>query len=268
MRFLNKLCFRRLKKGTDKEMNLTDYSIYVMTVKEKLLYILSAAAVIYVTVFIFYRSHIISILFLPLAFFYPGIRTKEIINKRRCELNIQFKDMLYSLSSSLSAGKSVEKAFGEILNDLAILYPNPDTDILKEVRYIIKKLELNETIETALSDFARRARLDDIDNFTDVFHTCKRAGGNLVQVIGNTTNIINDKIEIQQEIDTLLAERRMEQKILNILPVGLVLLLSISAADYIEPVFNTAAGKIVMSISLLLLAGAYLISRKIMNIKV
>jgi len=264
----DKIYFRNEKGNPEREASLTDYDIYIMSVKQRVIYVFIAAAVIYFIAYVFYRNHIISALLSSLAFFYPKVKVKEIIKKRKSELNIQFKDMLYSLSSSLSAGKSVETAFKDTLKDLEILYPNPHTDILKEVGYIVKRIELNETIESALSDFAARARIEDIGNFADVFYTCKRAGGNMVQVIYNATSIINDKIEIRQEIDTLLAERRFEQKVLNILPVIMVVLLSATAEDYIKPVFDSIPGRIVMSISILLLSAAFLLSRRIMNIKV
>jgi tight adherence protein B len=87
-----------------------DYNEYKMTRKEKGLYIIIAVTVIYLTGFVFFRSHIISSILCPLAIFYPRLKVKDIIAKRKIELNNQFKDMLYSLSSSLSAGKSVEGA--------------------------------------------------------------------------------------------------------------------------------------------------------------
>jgi len=104
----------------------------------------------------------------PLALLYPKRKTKDIIEKRKSELNLQFKDLLYSISASLTAGKSVETAFKEALNDLCILYPDPDTYIIREVEYIVRRLEMNETIEDALEDLAKRSHLEDIQNFTDV----------------------------------------------------------------------------------------------------
>lgn len=187
---------------------------------------------------------------------------------RKNELNIQFKDMLYSLSSSLSAGKSIELAFKDVLKDLSIMYPDPDASIIKEAGYIARKIDMNETVESALCDFARRAHSEDIDSFVDVFRTCKRMGGNMVEIIRNTSNIINDKIEIKQEINTILAERRFEQKVLNVLPILLILLLSLSAGDYMYPVFNTGTGRAVMSVAIILLIGAYFISKKITDIDV
>ena len=38
---------------------------------------------------------------------------------------MQFKQTLYSLGSSLAAGRSVENSFKEVAKDLRLLYPDP-----------------------------------------------------------------------------------------------------------------------------------------------
>ncbi|HOM03331.1 MAG TPA: type II secretion system F family protein [Acetivibrio sp.] len=247
---------------------LVDYGVYVMSFKEKFLYFLLAALALFAIGYIFYHSVLLALFLTPFAFLYPKRRTKDIIEKRKNELNLQFKDLLYSLSSSLTAGKSVEMSFKDALNDLSILYPDPDTYIIREVEYIIRKIEMNETVEDALEDLARRSHLEDIQNFTDVFKTCKRTGGNLVNVIRNSTNIINDKIEIKEEINTLLAAKKFEQKILSVMPLVMILILSLTTEDYMIPVFTTVIGRIVMTFSILIIAAGYFISKKIMDIKV
>jgi len=247
---------------------LPDYNTYSLSRKEKILYFLEGAAIIYIFSFIFYRSHIFSILLCPLALFYPRIKSRSITEKRKYEINIQFKDMLYSLSSTLSAGKSLELAFKDVLTDLEVLYPYPDTPIIREVEYIIRKIDMNETVEEALCDFAGRVHLEDVENFVDVLRICKRTGGNIVEVLRNTSNIINDKIEIKHEINTLLAQRNLERKVLNLLPPVMVFIISASSYEYISPVFTTIPGRFVMTIAILLLAAAYFISKKIMDIKV
>lgn len=242
---------------------IADYDSYTMSLREKILYTVAAAAAIFAVSYIFYRSFVFSVLLTPLALFYPRFKTKDIIRCRKKELNIQFKDMLYSLSSSISAGKSVEKAFKEVIKDLSVLYPDPSTLILREVRGIINKLEVNVPLEKALLDFAERAKLEDIDNFVNVFNICKRSGGNIAEIIKNTSSIISDRIEVGQEIDTMLAERKFERKVLNVMPVLMIMLLSISAPDYINPVFSTVAGRLTMTVSIALLAVAWFISGKV-----
>ncbi len=123
------------------------------------------------------------------------------------------------------------------------------------------------TVEEAIKDLAKRSDLEDINNFSDVICICKRTGGNLIEAIKNASGIISDKIEMKQEIETLLSSRKFEQKILNIMPVVMILVLSVTAKDYISPIFTTIQGKVAMTACLMLLSGAYAISNKIMNIR-
>ena len=239
-----------------------------MPFKEKVYHIVKVVPVIYFLAYLFYESHLLCISLSFLAFAYPLIENKKIIKKQKSELNLQFKDMLYSLHSSLSAGKSIELAFMGMADDLRILYPGSDTYIVIEAIYIARKLEMNETIEASLDNFAERSGLEDVKNFAEVFKICKRTGGNIVEAIKRTTTIINDKIEIKQDIDTMVANKNLERKVLNVMPVIILTLLSFTAKDYIEPIYKFTAGRIVMSIAFVLITISYFISKKIMNIEI
>jgi tight adherence protein B len=239
-----------------------------MSFKEKIYHIVKVIPLIYLLAFLFYKNHVLSIILCFSAFVYPSIENKKIIKRRKAELNMQFKDMLYSLHSSLSAGKSIELSFMGIKDDLRILYPGNDTYIVIEAIYIAKKLEMNETIEASLDDFAKRSGLEDIRNFAEVFRICKRTGGNVVEAIKRTACIINDKIEIKQDIGIMLASKNLERKVLNIMPIIILGMLTISAKDYIEPVYSMAAGRIVMSIAAVLIIVSYFISKKMVDIEI
>jgi tight adherence protein B len=248
-------------------MGVPEYNTYIMPFKEKIYHIVKVIPIIYFISYLYYKNHVLSAILSVLAFLYPVIENKKAVKKRKDELNMQFKDMLYSLQSSLSAGKSIEMAFMAVADDLKILYPK-DAHIVMEALYITKKLEMNETIEEALDDFAERSCLDDVKNFTEVFRISKRTGGNVIDAIKRTIDIINDKIEIKQDIDTMLANKKLESKILNIIPVFILALLHFTAEDYINPIYNIATGRIVMTVSAALTIISYFISKKIMNIEI
>lgn len=251
-----------------REDGLTDYNYYIMTKKEKLFYIIIAAIVLFFIGYIFYHNVILSFLLAFLSLKFPDIRTKQIIEKRKQNLTTQFKDMLYAVASSLSAGRSIESALKEALNDMRIIYPDNDTDIMKELEYIVRGIEMNEPVEKMLMQFAERSHIEDVENFTDIFTTCKRTGGDLVQVIKSTSQTIGDKIEIKQEIETLISGKKFEFRILLIMPVALILLLSMTTADYMQPVFDTVIGNVVMTVAIILFGIAYFIGKKIMDINV
>jgi tight adherence protein B len=247
---------------------LIDYSSYTMTKKERFLYCSIAGIILYAIGYVFYQHYVISALIASLGLLYPKLRTKELINKRKQELGLQFKQALYSLSSALGAGKSIENAFREVVNDLRLLYPDPSTHIIREFEIINRSVENGDSIEKAVVNFAERADVEDIHSFADVFVTCKRTGGDLVEVIRSTSNIIGDKLDIQQEIVVLIAQKKLESQILTLAPLAMVALLSYSAPDYMEPMYQFGTGPIIMTIGLVLLGTAFWLSRWIMNIKV
>lgn len=245
-----------------------DYTVYIMTKKEKLGYSLKAGIILFLIGYVFYQNAFLALLLTPIAIFYPKIKAKELLQKRKNELNFQFKDMLYSLSASMSAGKALEPAFREALNDLKIIYPNDDEYIIKECENIIKNLDMNERIEDVLEDLAERTQIEDIISFVDVLQACRKAGGNIVEVMRTTTSLINDKIEIKNEIDTITASKRFEQKMMSLAPIVMIVLLSAVAGDYMNPVFNTLQGRVIMTFALIIMAITHFISKKLMDINV
>jgi tight adherence protein B len=245
-----------------------DYSVYNMSKRERLFNIFLASIFLFGLGFIFYQNVLVSLLIIPFSLLYPGIRKREIVERRQNELNLQFKDMLYSISSSLASGKALETAFKESVKELSIIYPDEDTLIIKEIQYMQRKIDMNEQIENVLMDFADRSGLEDVRSFASILQTCNKRGGNVIEIIRNTSNVINDKIEVKQEIATMLAQKKFEQKILSIMPIGLILFLSATQKDYMKPVFTTALGRVVMTMAIVLIISGYLITKKIMDIKV
>lgn len=205
---------------------------------------------------------------MPLVFLYFKHKKKQLSQKENQHILSQFNQFLYSLSAALVAGKSVENAFYELEKDLCLLYPSETTFIIKEVRQINKRLSNGDSIEKAIIDFSKRTDSQDIKNFAVVFSTCKRTGGDLVDVIKKTANILNSKIETQQEIEILISRKKFEARLLSIAPVLIIGLISFTVSDYMQPLYETLVGRIIMSISLILLFVSNLLSKFIMNIKV
>ncbi len=256
------------EKPQQREDGLTDYDIYIMSKKEKIINMAFAAAVLFFVGYVFYQNPFISALLMLFCVKFPAIRTKQIIEKRKNMLTLQFKDMLYSLSSALSVGKSVETGIRDSLNDLRVIYPDPDTDIIKELEYILRGIGMNNTIEEMFGQFAERAHIEDIDNFVDIFVTCKRTGGDLIEVMRTTSNTIGEKIEIKQEINTMISGKKYEFNFMMIMPVILVEFLALTSGDYMRPVFTQIPGIMAMTVAIAIFVLAYVVGSKIMKIEI
>ena len=246
----------------------TDYSTYDMSMIEWILYAGMAAAVLFLVGYIFYQKVIVSALFALFAVKYPKMKKKQIIEARQKKLSLQFKDMLYSLSSAVGAGNSVESAVSVALEDMKQQYNDPKVFIIQELELMRVRLQMNRTIEEVFNDFAERSHIEDVQTFANIFQIAKRTGGNLIDIIRNTTQIIADKIEISQEIDTMLSGQQMEQKVLTVMPFALVLFLTKSSGDFMKPIFTTPIGFVIATVSLVVILVANIWSKKIASIKI
>ncbi len=243
------------------------YNSYKMPFKEKIRYILTAAAMIFPAAYLFYRNVYICAILCLLALFYPSLKSKDIILKRQKMITAQFKDLLYSVSSSLSAGKSVESAFRAAAADLTILYAGEDALIISELKAVNMKVDMNEPLTEALSDFASRSCSEDIANFADMLTICKKAGGNLIEAIKNTASVIVCKIDLRNEIDVIIAEQRLNQKILSVMPFVLMAMIVLGSKEYVAPLY-TPEGNIIMSAVLLICVAAHLTGKHIACINI
>jgi tight adherence protein B len=76
----------------------------------------------------------------------------------------------------------VENAFREAVLDLRMLDPEGGSDMICGAEYYLcTRMEYGQPVEEALHDFSKRAGMEDVERFADVFMVCKRTGGDLVE---------------------------------------------------------------------------------------
>ena len=108
----------------------------------------------------------------------------------------------------------------------------------------------------------------DISYFAEIFRYAKRSGGDIPAIIKQTVRIIREKAEVQREIDTIISGRKMEQRVMVFIPMGILMYLRITSDSFINVLYGNAAGIVVMTICLMVYGTAVLVSGKIVDIKV
>ena len=204
---------------------------------------------------------------IPFGLCYPFAMRKQYQKKRQELLLIQFKDLILSLSACLSAGYSTENAFSEALKEVTRVY-GTDAMIVKEIRWMIYKNRLNCTMEEALMDFAERSGLDDVKSFADIFSEARSSGGELMKIIARNAEIISEKIRIQQEILTSTTSRRLEQKVMSAVPIGIVCYLELTSRGFFDVLYESMVGRGIMTGCLGAYLGAIVLGKKILDITV
>jgi tight adherence protein B len=239
---------------------IQNYNQYQFTGKEMLKYLLLGMAASVLLGELFYRSIWGVLLLSPLIYLFLRLKKKELIKKRKWDLNKEFRDGILSLSAALEAGYSAENAFEEAYKDLKLIYPE-NSLILSEFSYIIHQIKMNITVEQAIKNFGERTGVEDILSFSEVFSTAKRTGGDLIKVIKLTSSVICDKIEVKREIITLITAKRLESNIMKAIPIFILAYFQASSPEFLAPLYHNVFGIIVMTVFL----GIYLLAYRIID---
>lgn len=261
-----------------------NYKVYYMSSLEKILYFLLAFVVGAVVGYLFYGgigknefgdptllTYILDVVISCALGIFAGvmflpIRTQQIIDKKQKMLKTQFRDMLESLSTSLGAGKNVTDSFKAIYDDLSVQYEE-DAFILKELEIIISGMANNIDVEDVLEDFGRRSGIGDIESFANVFRICYRKGGNIKDTVRSTQEILSDKMEIAEDIETVVTSSKNEQNIMVVMPIILIGIIKFSSEDFANN-FATVSGIISTTVAIGLFVASYFIGKAVLDIKV
>jgi len=255
------------RTGRSSGQQATDYRIYKLSPGEWLLYGAEGVAAAGAAAWIFYRSlGAFFLLALPAAA-YPLLKKKELQRRRQQRLETEFREGILILASALNAGYSPENAMAEAAGELRMLAGGPSM-ILQEFDRILAAVRTNVPLEKAWEEFALRCGSEDIRNFAEVIRVAKRSDGDLTGIISHTADMISDKLRIKEEILTITSGKRFEQRIMNLIPAAIVLYIDLSSPGFFDPMYGSAAGRLIMTGCLAVYAAAWLLSGRILEVEI
>ncbi len=268
---------------SDLNSPMLNYRVYIMNLKEKVLNIFLAFAIGGAVGLTFYgglfknedgSSTDMTLISNVIVFIIVGaiaakiflpMQRKNLLEKRKRQLTLQFSSFLDSLAVSLSSGMNMTESLSSASNDLKMEY-SENAYMVKEVDEMIKGMNNSVPIEKMMMSLGDRSQIDDIKNFAAVFDICFRAGGNIKDIVRKTNGIICEKIEIEEEIETKISSNKTQFNAMMVIPVVLMLLLRFMSSSFAAG-FSTIVGVAAISVAICIFVAAYKLGKKIMDIK-
>ena len=265
-------------------MQTINYKVYYMSGKEKTFYFLLAFLAGAAIGYLFYgglakdefsqpttTTYILDISISTIVGMIAGklflpIRVRQIIEKRRKMLTRQFRDLLDGLTTSLGAGNNMINSLYAVKEDLQLQYEE-DAYILKEISVMISGVQNNIPIENILKDFGERSGIEDIKSFAEVFEVSYRKGGNIKDVIQNTYTILNDKMEIREEIETVVTANKTEQNLMIVMPIILIAAIKGMSPEFAAN-FATPTGVLSTTFAIIIFVISYYVGKMVLDIKI
>ena len=124
---------------------------------------------------------------------------------------------------------------------------------------------MNRTIEELMEELGRKSGVEQIGEFAQVFSIAKRSGGNVAGVIETTAQVIHRQIEAREEARTILSARRMEQRIMSLMPFCIVFYVKLGNPGYFDSLYHNLKGILVMSLCMGVYMVAWSLSERILR---
>lgn len=216
---------------------------------------------------VFYDSFPIGLfLFFPSFFISWYLMEKNYREKRKRRLTEEFLKALSVLNDYLKSGHSILNGIRESTRELRLLY-GENSDIVREWNELCHKTSAGSTPEECFRDLSERTDISEIREFADVFQIVNRRGGQLNEVLDITIEDLNEKFNVDSQIQTMIASKKLEQKIMSAMPVAILLYVKLTSPDLLQSLYVGAFGRIFMTISLLIYIGAVIWGMRIIRIR-
>lgn len=249
-----------------RQQGLQNNVYFPISLKENLVLSLKSTAALLLINYGFYRSASAFIPLSLLGLIFYKIERKELIHKKKEEARQQFKELLLLTVTGQKAGYSVENAFLKSYEDMANLY-GEKSSVCRMLTELKIGLGNNRKTADLWKIIGNVSGIEEIKEFSSIFEIAKESGGNMTGVMERTAQTIANRAQTQKEIELLLSARKLEQKIMNIMPFFLIVYVTLTSPGYFSSLYHSAQGVMIMTFFLLLYLGACVIGMKITDIE-
>lgn len=258
---------KKIKTQMGKIGKPSDSLFFLLSRKETVgLFVKSLCVMILLNYCFYHRSVTIPFL-IPVGVGFYRMEKKALIQKKREETRQQFKEMLLLVTAGQKAGYSVENAFLKSYGDLAGLF-GENSSICRMLCRFQSGLANHISAGELWMMLGKMTGVEEIKEFAGVFQIAKESGGNMTIMMERTAETIEAVAETKREIETLLSAARLEQKLMNGMPVFLILYVCIISPGYFDKLYHSTEGTVIMTVALLFYIAVFWLGTKIAEVKV
>ncbi len=172
----------------------------------------------------------------------------------------QLGDALGLAARSLRAGHPLISAFHIVSEEMV-------PPISATFAQICQQHEMGAGIHDSLHKIAAETPSTDMKLFATSVGIQARSGGNLAELMERLAVVIRDRLRIGRRVRVLTAQTQLSKRVLIVLPILVFLVLNAINPDYMEPLYTTVPGKIMLGMGIgALVLGAWMMD-KICNLE-
>jgi len=171
---------------------------------------------------------------------------------------LEFANALDVIVRGVKAGLPLS----ECLNIVARESPDP---VGAEFRRVVEGSRVGVTLEDGLLRMYQRMPVPEVNFFVIVLSIQQKSGGNLSEALGNLSKVLRDRKLMRGKIQAMSSEAKASAGIIGSLPPGVMALIYISTPSYIQVLFTSQVGNIIVIAGACWMALGILVMKKMIN---
>lgn len=181
-------------------------------------------------------------------------------SRRRAAFIAALPDTLQLIAGSLLAGYSLAQSLDGIVNQGA-------QPVAGELGRALAESRLGIPIERTLEHVAERMDSEDFRWVVLAIQIQHKVGGNLAEVLLTVAQTMRERVQLQRHVRALSAEGRLSAYILVGLPVFFTLYLFTARREYLQPLYTTKLGIVMIAFAGILLTIGTIVMKKMVKVE-
>ena len=184
------------------------------------------------------------------------------LRRRRQNVFINdFADAIDVMVRGLKAGLPVSDA-------MKVIAAESGPPVGPEFTEVVEGQRIGITIDQGIERMFERMPLSEVNFLGIVMSIQSKTGGNLSEALNNLSKVLRDRKKMKQKIRAVSQEAKSSAAIIGALPFVIMGALTVLNPEYLNPLFNTSTGNIMLvGCGLWMLTGV-LVMRKMINFEI
>ena len=190
----------------------------------------------------------------------PYVLVRRRASKRMQTFAEQLPDGLELLTRTLRAGHALSAGFSLVGEET----PDP---LGTEFSLVAEELRFGLELRDALDNLNLRVANPDLPYFTTAVLIQRQTGGNLAELLEKLGSMLRERLQFSGRVRAMTAQGRGAATFLALWMPGMVALLMVVAPTFLDPMFDTSLGVILLTAVFAIDVLAYLIARRIADVQ-
>lgn len=202
-----------------------------------------------------------SVIAIVCAVILPWLLLRSRRDRRLQNLTRQLPAVAELMSNALRAGLSLQSAMEFVAREIG----GPASE---EFGLVIREVRLGGNMDDALEGLVQRVPTADLEVMVTALKVQRLAGGNLIKSMAALSRTLSERQRTHEEVKTMMTQSIFASYLMPVLAVGALAMLNYTMPGFLDVLFNTIPGILILTVFIMLQVGGFMLIQRIARIKV